>query len=373
MLRKHRMIYILISIIILLAAIFLIYTGLPKFGRTPGGERLEHIKQSPNYNNGKFHNIHITPQLTSGKNRFTVMVDFLFGKNKGLRPDAPLPAIKTDLKTLRPDRDCFIWFGHSSSLIQTDGKRILIDPVFETASPVAFVNKPFKGTDIYKPHDMPVIDFLIITHDHWDHLDYETVIKLKDRIRRVVCPLGVGEHFEYWGFDEDKITELDWGGKTTPFNGFTIYCLPARHFSGRGFSPNPTLWASFMLQTPTRKIYIGGDGGYDTHFAEIGKQFPDIDIAIMENGQYDNDWRYIHLMPEDLVKAIKDLNPGKVFTVHNSKYALAKHPWTEPLDNIASAAEKDSINLCMPLIGEPVDLDAEIKEINKWWKQYKNI
>lgn len=351
-----------------MVAIFFIYINLPKFGRTPRGERLERIKQSANYSDGKFHNRHITPQFATDKNMFSVMLDFLFSKNKDVRPDKPVPAIKTDLKSIGKDRNYFVWFGHSSSLIQADGKRILIDPVFESASPVSFFNKPFRGTDIYKPQDMPGIDYLIITHDHWDHLDYDTVIKLKDRIGKVICPLGVGEHLEYWGFDKANIIELDWDEQATPDDNFTIYCLTARHFSGRSFSPNSTLWASFMLQTPSLKIYIGGDGGYDTHFAEIGKQFPDIDIAIMENGQYNNDWKYIHLMPEYLVKAIKDLNPRKVFTVHNSKYALARHAWTEPLDNIASAAEKDSINLYMPVIGEVVDLNNEKKEINKWWK-----
>lgn len=369
MFRKKPMLYTPISVIILLAAIFFIYTNLPEFGRVPKGERLERIKQSSNYRDGKFHNRHVTPQLSSDKNRVMVMLRFLFGNNKDLRPDKPVPAIKTDLKSLPTHGNYFVWFGHSSSLLQVDGKRILIDPVFESASPVPFFNKPFKGTDIYKPQDMPATDYLIITHDHWDHLDYETVIKLKDRVRKVICPLGVGEHFEYWGFGKDNIIELDWNQKTTPDNGFTIYCLPARHFSGRSFSPDNTLWASFMLQTPAMKIYIGGDGGYDTHFAEIGKQFPDIDIAIMENGQYNDDWRYIHLMPQYLVKAIKDLNPKKVFTVHNSKYALARHPWTEPLDNIASSAEKDSINLYMPVIGEVVDLNSGKKEINKWWKE----
>lgn len=369
MFRKHPMVYTIISVIIVLAAVFVIYTNLPKFGRSPKGERLERIRQSPNFSDGKFHNRHVTPQLTSDKNMFAVMLGFLFGKNKDLRPDKPVPAVKTDLKSLSPGDNYFIWFGHSSTLIQIDGKRILTDPVFETASPVSFFNKPFKGTDIYKPHDMPDIDYLIITHDHWDHLDYETVIKLKDRVGKVICPLGVGEHFEYWGFAKDDIIELDWDQKTSPGDGFTIYCLPARHFSGRSFSPNNTLWASFMVQTPSMKIYIGGDGGYDTHFAEIGKRFPGIDVAIMENGQYNDDWRYIHLMPKYLVKAIKDLNPRKVFTVHNSKYALARHPWTEPLDNIASAAEKDSINLFMPVIGEVVELDSAKKEINRWWKE----
>jgi L-ascorbate metabolism protein UlaG (beta-lactamase superfamily) len=236
------------------------------------------------------------------------------------------------------------------------------------ASPVSFFNKPFKGTDVYKPEDIPEIDYLIISHDHWDHLDYNTVMALKDRIGKVICGLGVGAHFEYWGFDKEDIIELDWNESASLNNGFKVYCLPARHFSGRGLSPNQSLWASYLIETPTQKIYIGGDSGYDTHYAEIGKQFGNIDLAILENGQYDKDWRYIHLLPENIIRAFKDLNAKKLFTVHHSKYALGNHPWDEPLKNISSFAERDSINLILPMMGEKVNLNDSIHAINKWWE-----
>lgn len=155
---------------------------------------------------------------------------------------------------------------------------------------------------------MPDIDYLIITHDHWDHLDRGTVTALRPRIRTVVCPLGVGEHFEYWGFPKERIVELDWHEQAALDDGFTIRCLPARHFSGRGLNSNQTLWGSFLLQSPSRKIYIGGDGGYGKHFAQIGREFPDIDLAILENGQYNEAWRYIHTLPGQLAQAAKDLS-----------------------------------------------------------------
>lgn len=213
-----------------------------------------------------------------------------------------------------------------------------------------------QGADAYKPADMPEIDYLVISHDHWDHLDYETVMQLKNRVDKVVCPLGVGEHFEYWGFEKSSLVELDWFEDTVLDKGFLLHCLPARHFSGRSLKANQALWASFLIETPSQKIYMGGDSGYDTHFAEIGKQYPGIDLAILENGQYNEDWKYIHTMPQYLGQVARDLNAEKILTVHHSKYALARHRWDEPLKNAMNLKEKDSLNVLMPIIGEVVRL-----------------
>ena len=202
---------------------------------------------------------------------------------------------------------------------------------------------------------MPDIDYLVISHDHWDHLDYHTVKQLKGRIGKVVCPLGVGEHFEHWGFDKSRIIELDWKESATLSQQFIIHCLPSRHFSGRGLTPNQTLWASFLLETPDRKIFIGGDGGYGSHLKQIGEQFPDIDLAILENGQYNEDWKYIHTMPSLLEQTIKDLRVHRVLTVHHSKYALARHRWDEPLKNARNLSRNNSLTILMPVIGEVVN------------------
>lgn len=361
------MLFILLFVVIALTVAGIAFMNHPKFGRLPRGERLERIRKSPNYRNGAFQNQYPTPQLTSGKGRISTMLDFLFEKRERNRPEEKLPAIRTNLKSLGREDELLVWFGHSSYFIQSAGKRMLVDPVFEDASPVSFFNKPFRGTDLYKAGDMPDIDYLIITHDHWDHLDHKTVVALKPRIDKVICPLGVGEHFERWGFSKEQLIELDWNEQATPDSGFTVYCLPARHFSGRTFKANQTLWASYMLRTPVQTIFLSGDGGYDQHFAAIARQFPEIDLSILENGQYNKDWKYIHLMPEDLEKAIKDLKPKKIFTGHNGKFALAKHPWDEPLNNIAEFAAKDSLNLVMPLIGEVVRLDTPAAKVNRWW------
>jgi len=160
-------------------------------------------------------------------------------------------------------------------LLQISGKRFLIDPVFYEPAPVSFVFSAFRSTDKFLPSDMPDIDYLVITHDHWDHLDYKTVTELKDRIGNVICPLGVGEHFEYWGFSNEDIIELDWNENRQLEDNIIVHCLPSCHFSGRLFR-NPTLWASYLIES-SHKIYIAGDGGYDSRFQEIGDEFDGVD------------------------------------------------------------------------------------------------
>lgn len=347
---------IIIGLLAIAALAAFLTVNLPAFGRLPRGERLERIRRSPNYRDGQFRNAEASPMMTGDKSRVRGMLEFLFRDKTGLRPDAPIPAVKTDLRALAPDSNLLVWFGHSSYLLQAEGRRVLVDPVFRAAAPLAFLNRPFEGTDIYRPGDMPAIDLLVISHDHWDHLDYRTVTELRGRIGKVVCPLGVGEHFEYWGFDPDRIVELDWNESAPLGDGFTVHCLPSRHFSGRGLNPNRTLWASFLLQTPSRQVYMGGDGGYGGHFARIGRQFPDIDLAILENGQYNEAWKYIHTMPEQLAQAVRDLGAKQTMTVHHSKFALAKHRWDEPLATEAALAADSTLHVLRPGIGEVIPL-----------------
>ena len=365
--KRYRMIGIAITLAVAIAVGLLAGTALRSFGRLPRGERKARIERSPNYRDGRFRNQLPTPTTTQDKGMLRNILDFLFARNPHVKPDRPLPAVKTNLHALDRDEDVLVWFGHSSYLIQVDGRRYLIDPVLTDCWPMSMMFRPFEGTDIYRPEDIPEIDCLIISHDHWDHLDYHTVTALRDRIGQVVCALGVGEHFEYWGFDPARIVELDWHQSAALAGGATVNCLPARHFAGRGLRSGQSLWASYMLSTPSMTIYIGGDTGYDDHFAEVGRQFPAIDLAILENGQYDADWRYIHTMPGQLVQAIADLRPQRVLTVHNSKFALCKHAWNEPLNNIAKAAESEGFDLLTPMIGEQVRLKDTTQTFSKWW------
>lgn len=345
----------------------------PQFGKAPAGKRMERLRQSPNYKDGKFRNIHHTPNLSEGYSMTKVLYNFIFGKFPRTRPENGIPSVKTDLKHLPVNENVLVWFGHSSYFIQLNGKRFLIDPVFSgNASPLPNTNKSFKGTDIYATEDMPEIDFLLITHDHYDHLDYPTIKKLKPRIKQVICGLGVGAHFEHWHFDPEKIVEKDWNGKFEIDDDFMLYTAPARHFSGRGLTRNNTLWLSFILQTPGLKLYLGGDSGYDTHFADIGKRFGGFDLALLDNGQYNPAWQAIHMLPNEGLKAAKDLKTKRLFPVHSSKFKLASHPWDEPLKTIAELNEKGyHFPLVTPKIGEVVYLNDNGQVFSRWWEDIR--
>jgi len=348
------------------------FLGQVQFGRLPSGKRLEKIKKSPNYKNGAFRNQSFTPDLTEGATYYSVSKEFLLKNNKKLIPVGEIPTVKTDLLNLDPKENTLVWFGHSSYFFQLDGKRFLVDPVLSgTASPFSFSTKALKGTDRYSTDDIPEIDFLILTHDHYDHLDYETILKLKPKIKQIITGLGTGEHLEYWGYDASKITEMDWYEKIELDGGFVLHSTPARHFSGRGFKRNQALWLSFILQSPTMQIFIGGDGGYDKHFAEIGRAFGAFDLVILENGQYNKSWKHIHLMPDEVLQAAKDLNAKRILPVHNSKFLLSTHPWDEPLKLITENNKKEHLNVITPMIGEQVNLNDVTQEFSKWWEKVK--
>lgn len=364
-----RMTIIILGIIIVFGLSIWGFMQQAKFGKTPSGERLERIKKSPNYRDGSFQNQHHTPDLAEDATYYSVMKEFLFGKKERNKPVDEIPHTKIDLLKLNKDENILVWFGHSSYFMQLDGKTFLVDPVLSgAASPIKFTTRAFKGTDVYSVSDFPAIDYLFISHDHYDHLDYETIMELKPKVKKIITGLGTGVHFELWGFDKNLITEEDWNTKIELGDGFVAHTTPARHFSGRGFSRNRALWTSFVLQTPTQKIYIGGDSGYDTHFAEIGKTHGGFDLAILENGQYDKNWKYIHMMPEEVVQAAKDLNAKRLFPVHSSKFALANHAWDEPLNRVSAEAESQKFPIITPIIGEKVNLKDSTQVFKQWWK-----
>ena len=365
-----KTITILGTIILLITLTTMITVRQKKFGQTPRGERLERIKKSPNYRDGEFKNFSKTPTITADKSRMQVMFDFMTRKKIRLTPEDAIPSIKTDIKSINPDEDFVLWFGHSSYFIRVNGKTFLIDPVFsDYGSPFPFINKIFEGTDVYHAEDLPAIDYLIITHDHWDHLDYKTVMNLKAQTAHVICGLGIGQHFEFWGFAPSIITELDWFEGVELAEGWKMTATPARHFSGRGLKGNQTLWVSFVLKAPAYNLFLGGDGGYDTHFAEIGDKFGPFDLAILEQGQYDKNWNLIHTMPEQVFKIAGELKTRKILPVHNSKFALANHPWDEPLNKITENHADSGISVLTPKIGEPIFLRDSTQTFGKWWTE----
>ncbi|HEY5748072.1 MAG TPA: MBL fold metallo-hydrolase [Chryseolinea sp.] len=364
------------GILIVVLAIFVLvfvsafaYMQHPKFGKLPSGKRLERIEKSPNYKDGQFQNASETPTIAEGHTLWGELRKTLFNTYPNRRPHGVIPSVKTDLHHLPADSTVLVWFGHSSCFIQVGGKRFLIDPVFSTnASPIPGSVTAFEGTSSYTVTDLPEIDYLLISHDHYDHLDYETVLALKNKTKKVICGLGVGAHFEYWGYPIEKIVECDWNEKIDLDSSLTVYTLPTRHNSGRGLKQNRTLWLSFLLQTPETKIYLSGDGGYDGHFKAIGDRFGPIDLAILEDGQYDSAWHHVHLLPEEVLKAAQDLKAKKILPVHHSKFVLARHAWNEPLEKIATLTAAHPIPLATPLVGEIMNLNDPSKIFDRWWK-----
>lgn len=360
---------VLLSVIILLFLFGFFYQKHDKFGKLPNGERLKIIKKSPNFKDGQFQNLSPTPGLTEGNSMISVLFEFMFRNKENLVPKTVIPGVKTDIKSLDINQDILIWFGHSSYYFQLNGKRFLVDPVLSgNVSPVPGSAKSFNGTDIYLVEDFPEIDYLLITHDHYDHLDYETIIKFRDKVKTVICGLGVGEHLEYWKYDKSRIIEKDWYDSIILDHQIKITLTPARHFSGRTFKRNTSLWVSFVVETPDYKMFLGGDSGYDFHFKEIGEKFGPFDLAILENGQYDQKWKYIHTLPEEIHTVATELRTKRFLPVHSSKFNLANHSWKEPLEKVAKYNENAIISMITPKIGEKVRLRDADQQFEKWWE-----
>jgi L-ascorbate metabolism protein UlaG (beta-lactamase superfamily) len=362
-----RSLKILVGFILTLSIATALFMQQKSFGKLPSGESLERIKKSAQFKDGVFKNIEETKMLAEGASYFGMMTKF-FGKGIDREPVDSLPSVKTDLKN-SSEKPNLVWFGHSSFLISIAGKKILSDPVFsQRPSPVQYAgSKAYPGTMVYNVSDFPDLDVIVISHDHYDHLDYNTITALNARTKMFAVPLGVGQHLLHWGVPKEKIHEFDWweSGEIVP--GIDLTCTPARHFSGRGFSRDKTLWASFVLKTGGYTIFIGGDSGYDQSFKKIGEAYGPFDIAMLECGQYDVQWPSIHMMPEETVQASIDLKAKVLLPVHWGKFTLALHPWRDPIQRATKEAERLNVNVTTPLIGEPIYFGETFPK-TKWWE-----
>ncbi len=364
----------LLTCLILVLALVLgawTFTRTARFGAAPAGARLERIQQSPNYRDGAFAYPEPSPLFTptEGESGAGGFIEYFFGKKSRLRPESPLPAQRTDLKALPPDQDLVVWLGHSSFFIQFGGQRILVDPVFsDYGAPVSFANRAFAGTSLYHVEDMPEIDILLISHDHWDHLDYDSVKALRPQVRQVVTGLGVGAHFEHWGYARDQIREGDWFDTFRLTDELTLHLLPARHYSGRRFTRNQTLWVSFALETPQRRIFLGGDSGYGPHFAEIGRRFGGFDLVVLDAGQYNKRWAFTHMFPEEAAQAAVDLQGRALLPAHIGRFSISNHAWDEPFERVTAAAAGQDYRLLTPTIGTPIKVGDSQQTFPAWWR-----
>lgn len=367
--KRYKIILVLFALGITLFITVFATLKSPKFGKLPDQVRLERIKQSSNYNHDEFTYPVATPILLKGESSAKIFWDNLWTEKQQTVPKHAIPSIKTNLLALPLQQDVVIWLGHSAYYIQLGGKRILIDPVLsDHAAPFSFLVKAFKGSTIYKAEDIPEIDYLLISHDHYDHLDYATVTQLKDKVKNVVVPLGIGSHFEYWGYPLSKIHENDWFDTLRINSGLNIHTLPARHYSGRTFTRNKTLWASYALESPNHKIYFGGDSGYGPHFQQIASKLGSFDLVMLDSGQYDPRWPLIHMNPEEAVQAAVDLKAKAMMPMHIGRFSLSSHSWDEPFKRAVKASEKVKLPIFTPKIGQPIWLDDPISQFPHWWK-----
>lgn len=332
-------------------------------GRDPEGDELTKLDSLSNFKNGAFENLAERADSTI-KSKWL----FLRSKPETIRPSRALPWVKTNLKTLPSPAPTIVWFGHSSLLIKTLQGNILIDPVFSNhAGPVPGIMTAFAGTMHYQAKDMPQIDVLIISHDHYDHLDYRTLKKLRTKIKLAVVPLGIGSDLVYWGFDRKKIIELNWNQSTTTTGGIQITATPAQHKSNRTYkAENKTLWASYVIQTGNYRLYYSGDSGYGPHFKQIGQQYGPFDLALLECGQYSPNWPWTHLWLGQAAQAAVDLQAHMLQPVHWGKFEEANHPWNEPIEKLLPAAAKLNMSINVPRIGEPYTLGTPPKTA-VWW------
>jgi L-ascorbate metabolism protein UlaG (beta-lactamase superfamily) len=344
----------------------------PAFGGTLTTEQKETYQDLNNYVDGKFVNdiqtrVFVNPSDAPSANNDSA------SEVRDRNPAAPIPVSAIDWKLIESDDDSLTWFGHSAFLLSVDNKKLLIDPMLSpVASPVSLVgiNRYEYSEDImlHLIDDMPPIDAVFITHDHYDHLDYRSVVKLNNKVSHFFVPLGCSAHLIRWGIPQEKITELNWW-EETEYEGLTVALTPSRHGSGRDpFNIDTILWGGWVILGNSTRIYVSGDGGYGPHFKKIGDKYGSFDITLIEGAQYDRKWPDIHMVPEQAVQANLDVNGKTMMLMHWGAFTLANHAWNEPIERALKEANEREVNIIAPQIGETVLLDSDLQmPPTAWW------
>ena len=335
-------------------------------GHNPSGKELEQIKKLPNYHHKEFEGLD-TSGIDFSKVSAKQLIKTMFNKPDNVKPPAALPTVQTDLK-LSYTTPTIIWFGHSSFLIKTAGINILVDPDFSGyAGPNSWFVKAFEGTDVYHVRDLPAIDVLLISHDHYDHLDYQTVKELRSKVKHVIIPEGIGSHLIYWGYAASQVHELNWDQTFEVSPTVKVTVTAARHESGRTLSGNKTLWGSFVIEADGYKLFYSGDSAYGRHFKQIGDNYGPFDLAMMECGQYNTLWPRNHMFPEQTALAAADLKAKVILPVHWAKFAESNHPWNESVKRLLPAARDLKIQVTIPKIGQAYSIGSPVIQSN-WFE-----
>ena len=324
-------------------------------------------KQSADQSNMKFRNVMPRQAPRLGK-MLSIAWRVLTQKPKTTVPSNPIPVVALSKQALTDAPDASLWrLGHSTLLLKLNNEFWLTDPVFsERASPVQWMGpKRFHAPPI-SIDDLPSIKGVILSHDHYDHLDYASILKLASKVEIFITPLGVGERLIAWGIDRSKIRELGWWQDITIL-GIKLVAVPAQHFSGRGFRDgNRTLWVSWVIITEELRLFFSGDTGYHPDFKNIGERYGPFDVTMLETGAYDMQWPDVHMHPEETLQAHQDLNGNWLMPVHNGTFDLAMHAWHEPFDRIHKLAACNGVKLATPVMGEKLAL-KQPHEGERWW------
>ncbi|KGE20218.1 MBL fold metallo-hydrolase [Paenibacillus wynnii] len=355
-------------IVVILTVAYLVMSYYPSFGgRVPRNNR-HRLIHSPQYANGKFLNQIPTVMDTSLRSSLSILGEFIKGNPRSKPENALLPEPLNLTQGVQETK--VTWFGHSAVLLEVNGVTLFIDPMLGT-SPSPF---PVIGGRRYSKklpvevRDLPALDAVLLSHDHYDHLDYGSIQLLKDKAKRFIVPLGVGAHLIRWGVEPQRIEEHDWWDEFQ-FQGLQLACTPARHFSGRSLlDRNSTLWCSWVIKAATCSIFFSGDSGYGPHFLEIGNKYGPFDLTLMECGQYDTRWAAIHMMPEQAIQAHLDVKGKLMIPIHWAAFTLALHDWTDPVERAWQAAKERGTLLATPRIGETVFVQSPDYPSSPWWR-----
>jgi L-ascorbate metabolism protein UlaG (beta-lactamase superfamily) len=372
-----KMIFALVAIV--LVGVALSACSLTEFGARPKGAALEKLEQSPNYHDGKFRNLAsadpMSPTEPAVSKSLVATLWELFFDREARRPDAPLTTARSDLASFGDGRQTRVaWLGHSTMLIRVGGKTILTDPVFSDAIfPIRFLApKAFAYNKPIEIADLPDIDVVLLSHDHYDHLDYASIRALSAKNPLFVTPLGVGAHLQEWGIHEDRIIERDWW-QDTVMDGLRLTATPAHHFSGRAITDNgKTLWASWVIDGGGDRLFFSGDSAYFAGFREIGDRFGPFDLTMLESGAYNENWLDVHMLPEQTAQAHLDLKGKVLQPIHWGKFDLALHDWIEPVERLSAAANENGIQLTTPMIGQAYALYEPLVQ-TAWWRVVPGI
>lgn len=345
-----------------------------QFGAKVTAVEKEAYSRSPHWDGEKFNNLTETNMKVPVKAIPKLMFNQLFGRGK-LQPKTPIEHVAFNKQAFLEDSNDgkFIWFGHSAILCRMNGKTIFIDPMLgPDAAPIApFKIKRFNTVSLDLIDELPPIDLVILSHDHYDHLDLKSIEKLAPKVGTFYTALGVGRHLKSWGVDEAKITEFDWW-EMHEFEGIKITFTPTRHFSARGMRDRfHGLWGGWSLQNASEHIWFSGDGGYAPHFKEIGARMDPFDLAFMECGQYNKLWRPIHLFPDKSVYAAREAGAELIMPVHWASFTLSDHPWTEPVEQFIDTAENEGQPYFVPEIGQLFTIETAKELKRKWWEEVK--